>query len=70
MVKRRASDRARRSSVFATAILAAGIAGCGVTLPTPPSTTTDAERLCVLECQSRHSAGLSGSPYLQALQVG
>jgi hypothetical protein len=68
--------RAARSSslsaprVCATAILAGVAAGCGVTLPTPPPATTDAERLCVLECQSQHAACVNGggSPYVQALE--
>jgi hypothetical protein len=46
---------------LAVVALVAGVAGCGgVTLPAPPTTTTDAERLCVLECQSQHSTCLSG----------
>jgi hypothetical protein len=56
---------------LAVVALVAGVADCsGVTLPAPPTTTTDAERLCVLECQSQHSTCLSGggSPYLQVLQ--
>jgi hypothetical protein len=64
------SRRFLAPSVFTTAVLAGGVAACGVTLPTPPPTTTDAERLCVLECQSQHSACVNGggSPYVQALE--
>jgi hypothetical protein len=56
--------------VCAVAILAGAVAGCGVTLPRPPPATTDAERLCVLECQSHHAACVNGggSPYVQALE--
>ena len=57
-------------SICATAVLGGVVAGCGVTLPTPPPATTDAEGLCVLECQSQHAACVNGggSPYVQALE--
>lgn len=46
--------------------LSAVLTACGVTLPPPPPATTEAERLCVLECQAQHTNCLNDgpSPYL------
>jgi hypothetical protein len=46
-------------------------ASCGVTLPTPPPTTTDAERLCVLECQgaAHNVPGWRREPGVQVLML-
>src|SRR5262249_59745533 len=34
--------------------LLAALAGCSVKLPSPPTTTSEAQQRCVLECQAQH----------------